>query len=217
MKVNDILETSNVGSRESFILTWLCEMPCGTGTFETFGVIEQSIKEFLKYGIVPKEVSDGVYKLISNDVVFYWCGTNSRIDLGIELHKKPEGLVVSLTGKNPKLKGKHPFASNLYSTILTDTDRSIRILSDSQLSDEGYAIWKTLLQKGHKITIYDSKKPGHTMMTFYSIEEMDKFFKHNDDNFTRYQYVLSESLTDLAYVRTRFNLRKYRETISLKN
>jgi len=124
-------------------------------------------------------------------------------------------MVESVVGKDPKLKGKAPWASDLYSDILKDTDKSIRLLSDIKLTDEGYIIWKKLLDKGHKITIYVINNPGQSIKSFRSTDEMDEFFKHDDTKFQDYQYVLSEDHNKMLYVSAHFNTRRARELTGL--
>ena len=210
MKLGEIKE---LGSRDSFNETWLSEMPSGLGSFETFDALEYTIKGLLKHGLTPKELADGLKRIISDDLYFYWYEADGEIALAVELERKPQGLVVSVVGKNPKLRGKAPYASELYSAILKDTDKSVRIVSDTQLSDEGLALWKKMLTLGHKITVYDQDEPGKTFRSFDTPDELDAFFKHDDDDFKRYQYVLSESTQKLGELRARFNLRKYREGV----
>ena len=91
--------------------------------------------------------------------MFYWIEDNSNIILAVELQIKPQALIVSLTGKHPNYTGKPPYASDLYNLILKDNNKSMRLYSDESLSDEGYAIWKRLLDQGHKISVYDKNKP----------------------------------------------------------
>ena len=132
--------------------------------------------------------------------------------LGVELEKKTQGWTVRLTGKNPKFKGKPPYASTLYSAILDDNKHfSIRIMSDVQLSDEGYEIWKNLFNQGCKISVYDNKDSGKTFQTFTSIEDFENYFRHDDRSFQRYQFVLSTAGAMLAETRSYFNIRRYRE------
>ena len=203
-----------MGSRSDFVRTWLTEAPMGTGPINTYPALAYTIKELIESGYKPVKVGD-LNKLTVEDVIFYWYGTEEHIELGTELHVKPQALVVSVTGKDPKLKGKKPYASELYTAILKDADKSIRFMSDEQLSDEGYSIWKKLLKLGHKVTVYDFNNPGRSMKSFSSEVELEEFFKHGDPEYKRYQYVLSEDLHKLGVVRMRFNLRRHRELTGL--
>lgn len=202
-------------SRKNFKNTWLCEMPAGIGTFGTFGTLEYSISDFIKHGIEPEDLGGPYRRIIAGDNQFYWISIDKKIAIASELHKRPEGLVVSLTGKNPEFKGKAPFASELYSAILKYSDKSIRILSDTQLSDEGYKMWKQMFKLGHKVSIYNNVNPGESFQSFENEEEFDKYFKHYDPNFMKYQYVLSENVLDYCAVRASFRLRHHREKSNL--
>ena len=205
------------GHRQDFIDTWLVEMPSGSGRFETFSSLEYVIKDLKKH-IKPTSVSGDLFRIVLGDVLYYWYEKDEVIQLATELHNKAQGIVISITGKNPSLKGSSPYASDLYVTILKNTDKNIRLVSDEQLSDEGYSLWKKLLKLGHKVSMYNSEdSPGQSLRTFNTPEEMDEFFKHDDINFKKYQYVLSEDVIKMCEVRGRFNSRRARELINESN
>jgi hypothetical protein len=157
-------------SRENFNQTWLTEMPQGLGSFETFDAIEYHIRDLFRNGIKPSDLGNGLKKVELSQTMYYWYQDHTgAISLGVSLNKEPQGLVVSLTGKNPALKNRPPFASDLYNTILADNKTSsIRLLSDESLSDEGKALWDRLFKQGHAVSIYDREQPGKTFKTFKS-------------------------------------------------
>ena len=201
-------------SRSDFENTWLAEMPSGPGRFETYDALVYHIKDLLENNIKKQEVSSNFFKIELSSSIYYWFEDQGQILLGTHLYKKPQGLIVGLTGKNPSLKGKPPYASDMYGLILKDNNSSIRILSDTQLSDEGYSIWKTLLSRGFKVSVYDRNEPGKTFQTFTDIKQMDQYFKDDDKDYERYQFVLSEQ-KNLAECRNFFNIRRYRELAGL--
>jgi len=201
-------------SRTDFVDTWLAEMPSGLGSFETYDALEYSIKDLLKNKANKQQVSQDFFKIDLNSSVYYWFEKNNQILLGVQLDKQPQGLVVSLTGKNPVKQGMPPYASDMYALILKDNDKNIRILSDTQLSDEGYNIWKTLLSKGFKVSVYDRAEPGKTFQTFDTIDQMNNYFQDDDTDYERYQFVLSEQ-KNIAECRSFFNTRRYRELAGL--
>lgn len=205
----------NQTNRNDFNDTWLFEMPSGIGSFEIFDAFEYSLKDLLKTGIEKIQVINNLYKIDLPSSVYYWYEINGTIALGSELHKKPQGLIVSITAKNPMFRGKSPYASDLYKNILKDSPLNIRILSDTQLSDEGYSIWKNLFRQGLKISVYDKLNPGKSFKTFDNEPQMDEYFKNDDDDFKRYQYVISESILQLAECKSFFNTRRYRELAGL--
>ena len=84
-------------------------------------------------------------------------------------------------------------------------------MSDEQLSDEGLDVWKRLLSKGHKILAYDKSAPGQSNIPIRSEEELLKFFKSDDRNYRRYQYILSESDGSFTEVKHLFEIRRLRE------
>ncbi len=202
-------------SRTRFKQSWLTEMPSGLGSFETYHALDYSIKDRIKQSSKVRSLGDGLYNITGQQVSYYWIGSPDRIDIGIELEMTPQALVVNLTGKNPSLRGKPPYASDLYLAILKDSDRSIRIMSDKQLSDEGYGIWKRLLRSGNTVSVYDNQDPGQTFKTFDTVEDLDRYFANDDTDFMRYQYVLSQPGEMLAETRSYFNTRRYRELAGL--
>ena len=58
--------------------------------------------------------------------------------------------------------------------------------------------------------MYDSSNPGASFVEIENVEELLKFFKHDDLDFRRWQYVLSEAKT-YAETRAIFNTRRMRE------
>lgn len=199
--------------RTDFVETWLLEMPEGLGKFSTFDQIEYILKDRIRHGGLPVNVTDTVKKIVSTRMIYYWVEINNEIALGVELLIKPQGLIVTLVGKNPKFVGLRPFASEMYDIILKDNRQSLRLVSDVSLSDEGYAIWKRLLQQGHKISVYDASQPGKSFVTLNSIDDMQAYFKYDDTNFRKYQFVLSESGEMIAETRGFFSTRRFRELI----
>lgn len=200
--------------RTDFVETWLREMPTGLGSFETYDQLNYTIKDRIKNGSKPIVVNDAdTKKIVGSHVAYYWVEGGDEILLGVELQIRPQGLVVSLTGKHPAWRGKPPFASDLYNLILKDNNKSLRLISDNSLSDEGYAIWQRLLKKGHKISVYDKENPGRSFVTLDSLEDMAKYFAHDDTDFKRYQYVLSEPGEMLGETRSFFHIRRHRELV----
>lgn len=197
--------------RTHFNNTWLAEMPQGIGKFELFDMIEYNINDLKKNGVKPVDVASNLKKIDLPQSVYYWYESNGQIVLGIELSKEKQGWIVRAVGKNPRFKGRPPYASDIYNDVLRDSNHSIRLMSDIDLSDEGYNIWKRLFSQGHKISVYDRENPGQSFKTFDSLADFDKFFKTDDTNFRRYQYILSENGTMLAETRSHFNTRRMRE------
>lgn len=203
-------------SRNDFNNTWLFEMPSGIGSFEIFDAFIYTLKELISTNVPITKLDNNLNKIELPSSLYYWYEQNNEIILGSELHKKPQGLVISVTAKNPKYRGKQPFASNLYKSILKDNSNlNIRILSDTQLSDEGYAIWKSLFKDGVKISIYDRENPGKSFKIFNNIEDMEKYFEDDNTDFKRYQYIMSESINQIAECKSFFNTRRYRELAGL--
>jgi hypothetical protein len=197
-------------SRTDFNESWLTEMPQNIGSFPLYDALEYSIKDRIKSGSTVVDLGNGLKKIDGSQVKFYWYEKNGIILLGAELSIRPQGLVVSSLAKNPKVKGA-PYATDLYDAILNDSNRAIKLLSDVDMSEEAFKMWSRLLTMGHKISVYDSSEPGKTFKTIDDVNELRQYFKNDDRNFRRYQYVLSESGEMLAETRSYFNTRRMRE------
>jgi hypothetical protein len=84
------------------------------------------------------------------------------------------------------------------------------------MSDEAFNVWARLLNMGHKISVYDNKAPGKTFKTIDSLDELQSFFKTDDTDYRRYQYILSEAGEMLAETRSFFNTRRMRELTGMR-
>jgi hypothetical protein len=205
--------SNDITGRADFNDTWLVEMPIGLGTFETYDALAYNIRDLLNNNVTPIKVSDNLLKIDLPKTVYYWYQDGKEnIVLGAGLEKKPQALVVMLTGKNPKYKGAAPFASDLYKAILQDNaSQSIRLMSDQSLSDEGKRIWDRLFDMGLNVSVYDIQNPGKSFVTFRDKDEMNSYFAKDDTDYKRYHYVLSQPGEMLAETRSYFNTRRLRE------
>lgn len=213
MKINEIFGKTD---RSDFNETWLSEAPMGTPPTETFSVLSFNIQDFINHGIKPVDCGNNLKKIKSGNILLYWFEAGGIIQVASEVHARAQGLVVSMTGKNKVFRGKPPYASDLYLAILADNHKSLRLHSDILLSDEGLDIWKRLFAGGHKISVYDKENPGESFVTLHSIEELEAYFKHSDERYKQFQYVLSETVEELMFVRTNFQLRRWREGTRIK-
>jgi hypothetical protein len=199
-----------ITSRTDFNETWLTEMPRGLGSFEMYDMLVYNINDRIRSGSSVVDLGSDLKKIDGLQVKYYWYEKNDTVLLGAELSVKPQGLVVNSLAKKPKLSGS-PYATDLYDAILRDSNRSIKLLSDIDISDEALKVWKRLLQQGHKISVYDRENPGQSFITIDNVQELLKYFKDDDTDYRRYQYVLSESGEVLAETRSYFNTRRMRE------
>lgn len=190
------------------------EMPEGIGIFELYDTLAHVIQERIRTGGIPIEVTPGFWKLEGRQTLIYWYGNPSRIDLAIELSRRPQSLVVNMSGKRPDLRGQPPYASDLYSAILDDNDLSI-LMSDAQLSDNGLQLWRRLIELGYAVTVFDEKNPGQSHKLFTKPSELMQFFSKDNSSYRRWRYVLSKPSTSLGECISFFNLRRYRELAGL--
>lgn len=203
-------------SRTQFIESWLGEMPEGTPHLDSYPNLLYAIQERMQLGQMPQEIKPGLYKLPGQQVNYYWYGSPTQIDLAAEVDRTPQSLVLTLLGKNPQLKTGAPYASDLYVSIVEDSDLSL-LVSDEKLSDEGLKVWKRLVQQGYGVTVFDKHQPGATRETFTSPDQLDQFFKKGDAQFRRYRYVLSKPREQLWETVSVFNTRRYRELAGMEN
>lgn len=202
-------------NRNDFIDTWLVEMPMGIDETDYYEQIVQNIKEKIQHNAEVIKLPNNLYKIQGHQIVLYWYELNEKITLCAELDIRPQGLRVNMISKNKDFNNKPPYASDLYNAILNDSNRPIRIESDTQLSEKGYAIWKRLYRMGNKITVYDPTNPGQTYHTLNSIDDMDNFIKYKDSLYKKYQFILSKDGEMLSESRIFFNNRRFRELAGL--
>lgn len=204
--------------RTDFNETWLCESPQGIGIWAAYSGIVDIIIDSInrKY---PVSTQGNLNKIETDAVALYWIGTADglNIELGCELYLKPQGYMVNAIGKKPSLKGQSPYASDLYLAILNDTDKAIRLLSDIDLSDEGYKIWKRLYSDPRAcILVYDNSTAGKSYKILDTYEDFESFYKLNDSSYRKYQYVLMKhGSNSLLETNCFFNLRRMRELSGL--
>jgi len=207
------MESSN--NNREFVESWLMEMPEGLG--EVGGLwerLDRTIEHYRMGGWKPVKVKPGLYKIIDGQTRLYWYGTPTRVDLAVWLQRKPQSLVVHMSGINPKLRGKAPYASDLYAAVLDDNDASV-LMSDTQLSDQGLRLWKRMIEMGYAVTVYDEYNPGRTRKTFTKPQQLMRYFEDGEAEFERYRYVLSKPGQNLEECISFFNLRRYRELAGL--
>ena len=200
-------------NRSDFNSTWLMEMPKNIGSFQLFDMVEYSIRDRIESGSDPIELSNGLRKIVGEQVAYYWYEQDGNIILGAELAVAPQGLVVTGLAKNQRVSGP-PYASDLYDAILNDSNRSIKLLSDTDMSESAFSVWARLLDMGHHISIYDNRSPGQSFVTLDSVDDLKKYFQ-SDDAFRNFQFVLSEAGEVLAETRSYFNTRRMRELAGL--
>jgi hypothetical protein len=199
----------NIDSRLDFVESWLMEMPELMRDMDSYSTLVWTINDRLNSGHSPKEISPGVFKLSWTQVVSYWIGTADRIDIAAELSRQAQSLSVNLVGKDPNLKGKSPYASNLYGAILDDSEVSL-VISDRQLSQHGSNIWRQLINQGYIVGAYDIKNPGQSYKRVENADELEKYLA-KDKLYQLWRFVVSKTGMMLAETNGYFNTCRYRE------
>ena len=95
----------------------------------------------------------------------------------------PSGLYVEITVKRP---GSASFASDFYKMVLQDSNKLI--FSGDVVSDQGFKIWKQLINSGSKLFVYNTDN-ALDRSTIDSEEDLLKYFQGSID-FKKYRFVL---------------------------
>ena len=199
-----------IDTRKEFNDSWLLESPELLSPLALFGSLEKNIKERIAFGSNIQPLGNNLFKIEGEQILYYWFEDfEKNIILAAEFGKKAQTLVINGLGK--RTKGGKPFASDLYIAVLNDQNKAIRIISDTMLTDEGFAVWKKLLNLGCNISMYDSGNPGQTFKAITSEEDLKKYLSFSDKSYRQYQFVLSKDNEVLAEVASFFNTRRMRE------
>lgn len=209
MNINEIIDCGKT-DRSRFNESFLRESPQRHDPAEYFDPLNYIINDYMSKGANKTFVSTingfDLFKLDFKITVYYWFELNNNPLLIIELEKKNRSLVVNLLGK----KGKGlPYAVDLYTGILNDTNKSVTITSDNQITEKGLNVWKRLFDQGHKITVYDTSNVGPTWRMLSFSNDLELYFG-DDVKYKNYRYVLSES-TFANDTKSFFMLRQIRE------
>lgn len=177
-------------NRTDFNQTWLTEMPILGGSFDTFRVLTDAIKDVKLHVTEPQELEGGLKKIQYDREVFYWYEADGQIQLGVIMNVYPRRLEVTLLGKNPQLRSQPPYATDLYTVILKDQPGA-KIFSDVELSIPGFRFWENMMRAGHAVSVYDT-----TDKKYIKIKDIRDFNKYTGpDAAQRYRYVLSRATT----------------------
>ena len=196
---------------EDFNISWLKEMPMGILPLSNnlFNSIVNNMKEFVKAGLESRDIGNGFFTLQGTQVAFYWHETNNIIDIIVELSIRPQSLVVNQIAKNPNSNVK-VYATDLYDIIVKSNNKSLVLMSDEYLTQQGLNVWVRLLNIGHTISVYDRDDTSKGLIPIKSQRELEQFFKDKDPNYKRYQFVLSESNIKLVETTSFFNTKRLR-------
>ena len=187
--------------KTSFNEYWLFESPMASGhsAHNPYEDLVYAIKENIKNGQQIINVSAVLKKLVVNSSVIYWIEHNNIIDIVTEFKKVPDGLYVEISGKR---QGSPIYASDFYKMVLQDSSRLI--FSGDVISDQGFGIWKQLINSGSKLFVYNTDN-ALDRTTVDSEEDLLKYFQGSVD-YKKYRFVVSESLKEHTVVKTSFDL-----------
>ena len=203
-------------TRSNFVNSWLMETPEFLGQFPIGNEVIRDIQYRLYNNISTAiDLSDlylGLKKIETDQSVYYWIqDTSGTILLACAATKRPQCIAIGAVSKTGT-RGQPPYASDLYELILQDQrshNSSIRFMSDTMLSDDGFKIWRRLFDRGYKISVYDNTNPGQSFKVITSIEELEQYL--GDRHYKKYQFVLSEAQYSFQELLSFFSLRRIRE------
>ncbi|VVC05897.1 Uncharacterised protein [uncultured archaeon] len=204
-----------MADRDDFCISWLSESPQNIGKTEMYWALYSVIVDMKRLPNVKQiYLGNGYRKIVLQETMYYWNEVDGEIILGVELWKKNSVLLVQMLGKNPKYRGKPPYAIDLYELIIEDNENSIlRLQSDSKLSEDGIKVWEKLLDDGYDIVVYDIREPGRIHAHFEAKNDFLQYFG-KDPSFINYRFgVFKENM--LAECISQFSIRRIRELSGL--
>lgn len=203
-EIKNILIKNFRDDRVDFKESWLSEMPGYAGTLDTFPSLLIIINDFLKNGIEKISLGNNIYKIVSDNICYYWISYENRPALIVEIEIKHEVCQVKMTGKKTEMFGKPPYASELYAAIIKDNIKSL-LISDEYLTDSSVAVWVKLLKNGKKISVYDVKSAE--LISIESEEELKSYYYPTGN---RFRFAISRSALKECHINASFRLYRFR-------
>ena len=164
-------------SRADFNQTWLTEMPEGLGDIELWDMMLYNIQDQIRHGAQIITVNANLKKITGSQTVYYWWEVAGEIVLAAEFSVRPQAYTVNAVAKSLQWRRKPPYMTDLYQAVLADTGQSIRLFSDTQLSNGGMAVWRNLLAAGCKISVYDRHTPGGSFVTISDADQLEQYLE----------------------------------------
>jgi hypothetical protein len=180
---------------KTFYQTFLAEMPQRAPGGNDFAAQLEMLQENLKYGVDVTNLLESVFKAEINEQVTYWVGNEDATVVSLIVDTTVSGTFckVELSSKNPSIPhGTGPFVSDLYLLIKKDLAPAHLVFSsDNLLSDDGAALWKGLVNRGHAVSVYDTSTHQYVLDRIDSIDTLNNYVGGADKQ--KYVFVLSES------------------------
>jgi hypothetical protein len=175
---------------------FLVEMPMRAPSTNAFYSQVEALRANLQSGITAIEVVPGVFKIVMGKDTTYWVGGDKAINvlLIVNTAMSDNFCKVELTSKNPDIQSA-PYASDLY-LIIKDDIKSHNLLftSGDLLSDDGIKLWKGIVSRKGKVSVYNTSTHQYVLSPVASAEELEQFI--GDASYRKYIFVLSESLNE---------------------
>jgi hypothetical protein len=179
-----------------------------------FSNILYDIGELLNSDIEFVKLNKKLASIELSTVAYFWHYSGEdrddldAIQVAVSMNKTGYNYTVSQVGKRP---GTNLTPASLYLDILDSGKvKNIRLTSDKAMSVGGLNVWKEILKK-HKVSYYDSENPS-ALISIENEHEMESLFGVStpEINYSRFQYVLSESKLEYLNSRALFSLRETR-------
>jgi len=200
---------------EAFHRTFLAEMPWRAQGGNDFPAQLEMLQENISDGAEIISLGDNVFKTLLGNQITYWVGDKNAISVLIIVDTEINGnfCKVVLTSKNPQLPPKSPpYASEVYLLIKKDlSNLHLTFSSDSIMSDDAIRLWRGMVDRGEKVSVFDTSKHQYVLSDVSAVDELEKYI--GDMGNQRYVFVLSENLTTQRGTHHLFNLMELKRNI----
>jgi hypothetical protein len=178
-----------------FFKTFLAESPWLVQGGNDFLAQLEMLRENLTEGVDIREIDQNVFCADLGNQRTYWLGDRDASKVAIIVDTETNGAFckVVLTSKNPEIAKKSPpYASDLYLRIKEDIDEmNLVFTSDALLSDDAARLWRGMVGRGKKISVYDTEKNQYVLSLVKDKQDLSKFI--GDHSYSKYIFVLSEN------------------------
>lgn len=200
---------------EAFYRTFLAEMPWRVGGGNDFEAQLEALRENINEGGEVERVTDVVYKVVSDTTRTYWIGDETATDVSVIVDAEVNGnfCKVTLTSKNPSIPAKSPpYASELYLIIKNDlANLSLVFSSDYIMSDDAINLWKGIVNRGNKVSVYNTASHQYVLDRVETASDLEKFV--GDLSHQRFVFVLSENAEGQRGVRHSFSIMEIKRRV----
>jgi len=185
---------------------FLKEMPQYAPGGNNFQMQLATLRENLESGLKATILTSNICMLDIGSQLTFWIGDPSATNVSIIANTSIEDnfCKIDLISKNPTLlKGSKPYASDLCFAIKEVISNRHLVLSGGDIfSDDAIRLWHGLVQRGSKVSVYDTTANKYLLSPVKSADELSTYI--GDASKKRYIFVLSEGLLESREAITTF-------------